>query len=99
MNLNTISFEEVLKFYMGSIKDSGFSEEQLRAAEFAFVAGMKAGCGVQQNRLARLVLEIRMKGEEEKKRIFPAMADVCAKVMVDLEKLNMDVLGIPYGTG
>ncbi len=99
INLHTTSFQDVLDYYMKSLAEDNVPDDQTMAANYGFVAGMGAGVAVLQNRMAEVILEYKGKSAKERGMIFEALGHLCGVANVELEKMNMEALGQPYGTG
>jgi hypothetical protein len=93
----TASFEEIYEVYMASL-DPQLTDDERTACMHGFVSGMAAGVGVLQNRIAASAMDIRELPPKEKAKGFQIIAQVCAESVTDLNKLQMDIRGKPYGT-
>lgn len=94
--LISTDFVEMVEFYMKSIQH--LDPDKQRVAKFAFISGMSAGTGVMQNRLAVTANRVAKMSETDKVNVMKHLADTCTEAAKDLEKLNLDTIGAPYGT-
>lgn len=85
------------ELYMASL-DPNLTADEKTACMHGFVSGMAAGVGILQNRIAGTAKEINDLPRTEKAKALQIIAQVCAASVTDLNKLQMDVRGTPYGT-
>lgn len=96
MNIVTTNFREVLDAFDKELV--GVHPDEHRAALLGFAQGMQAGAAVLQNRMAVTAMEVKRLPPQEKKKILQYLIQTCMDAQIELDKINMDTIGMPYGT-
>lgn len=97
INVLTTNFEEIYEVYMANL-DPDMGKEERVACMNGFVAGMMAGVGILQNRISETAYKLKKLPPQERAKGFQYIAQVCAESATDLEKLQMQIRGTPYGS-
>jgi hypothetical protein len=97
MKIVTADFGEMLKAFVGDL-DPTISREDRVFATRVFLSGMQSGAAVLQNQLAVTTSKVSKMKLEEREDLLSYLVDTCVQAQVTLEKMDMDMRGVAYGS-